>query len=271
MSMLATALALAFSVGLLLATALLSGIEPRARWTLALAVAFPLGLGFTGLSFLAWRIVGGSASWNVFLPELAGLTLLAGLSWRTARSSSRPGRDPSRCLTWSWGGVGCAAGCLGAALIITGATAVLVRNAPSGQWDAWAMWNMKGRMLAWSSDWARAFDPELPQPDYPLLLPACVGRLLGLAPESGAAGPGAIAALVAASTVLVPAATLFAVSGPRTALLGALLAAGGSQLAQQAAAQYADVPVGLYFATGIGLMTVARNYDHRGSALLGGI
>lgn len=271
MSMLAVALALASSLGLLLAAALLSGIEARARWILALAFAFPLGLGITGLSLLAWRTMGGSVSWNGSLPELAGLTVLAGLSWRIAQSSSRHVRDTSRCLPWSRGGFGYAAGCLGAALIVMIATAVLVRNAPSGQWDAWAMWNMKGRMLARSSDWSKVFDPELPQPDYPLLLPACVARLLALAPGSGTAGPGAIAILFAASTVVVPAATLYAVSGPRTALLGALLAGGGPRLAQQAATQYADVPVGLYFATGIGLMLIARSYDDRGSALLGGV
>lgn len=271
MTELAAALGLALSIGWLLAATFLRGLEARNRWMLAAAAAVPIGLGGTGLAFLAWKMGGGRASWSGTIPELAGVVALVALTLVGARPSPPIESDARERPSLSLRTIGYAAACTGAALLVAIATAVLVREAPSGQWDAWAMWNMKGRMLAWSSDWTRALDPELAHPDYPLLLPACVGRLLGLAPGAGAAGPGAIAVLAAASTVLLPAAILFSTRGPRAALLAALLAAGGPSLPQQAASQYADVPVGLFFSTGIGLVVIARAFDDRGSALLGGV
>ncbi|QRQ99800.1 hypothetical protein [Dyadobacter sandarakinus] len=42
-----------------------------------------------------------------------------------------------------------------------------------GDWDAWAIWNVHGKFLAYSEHWTNMFSPHLASshPDYPLMLP----------------------------------------------------------------------------------------------------
>jgi hypothetical protein len=49
---------------------------------------------------------------------------------------------------------------------------------PHGEWDAWAMWNLRARaILRAGPGWMSAFSNYWPNVDYPLLLPLTVGRL----------------------------------------------------------------------------------------------
>ena len=50
---------------------------------------------------------------------------------------------------------------------------------PFGNWDAWAIWNLRASFLASGSEWLKGFSQEIiwSHPDYPLLLPLNVSRL----------------------------------------------------------------------------------------------
>lgn len=50
---------------------------------------------------------------------------------------------------------------------------------PFGDWDAWAIWNLRAGFLASGTEWLKGFSPELywSHLDYPLLLPLNVARL----------------------------------------------------------------------------------------------
>lgn len=50
---------------------------------------------------------------------------------------------------------------------------------PFGEWDAWAIWNLRAGFLASGSEWLQGFSEEIAwsHPDYPLLLPLNVARL----------------------------------------------------------------------------------------------
>jgi len=51
---------------------------------------------------------------------------------------------------------------------------------PHGEWDAWAVWNLRARaLLRGAPDWAGIFSPDIgwSSPDYPLLVPLTIARL----------------------------------------------------------------------------------------------
>ena len=50
---------------------------------------------------------------------------------------------------------------------------------PFGDWDAWAIWNLRAGFIASGSEWLKGFSQELAwsHPDYPLLLPLNVARM----------------------------------------------------------------------------------------------
>jgi len=61
---------------------------------------------------------------------------------------------------------------------------VLSSGMPHGNWDAWAMWNTRARILAFSDHWQDVFSPYLAHADYPILLPLWIAgkwRMIGSA------------------------------------------------------------------------------------------
>ena len=69
---------------------------------------------------------------------------------------------------------------------------ILIQQHPFGQWDAWAVWNMKYRFLVLAHDWTIIFQELHPytQRDYPLMLPmlntwmtAFAGKHLNIIPQ----------------------------------------------------------------------------------------
>jgi hypothetical protein len=50
---------------------------------------------------------------------------------------------------------------------------------PFGDWDAWAIWNLRAGFIASGSEWLKGFSQEIAwsHPDYPLLLPLNVARI----------------------------------------------------------------------------------------------
>lgn len=54
----------------------------------------------------------------------------------------------------------------------------LTVKAPHGDWDAWAIWNLRARFFYAGENWRDGFSSIIlwSHPDYPLLLPAFIGR-----------------------------------------------------------------------------------------------
>jgi hypothetical protein len=95
-------------------------------------------------------------------------------------------------------------------LAITAAVAMLSFAAssvvmPHGEWDAWAIWNLRARFLysGSASEWIQGFSPHLgwSHPDYPLLVPLSVSRGWTYLGEESTSVPVAIAAIFAVAIV----------------------------------------------------------------------
>lgn len=131
---------------------------------------------------------------------------------------------------------------------------------PDGDWDAWAMWNVKARFLFHGAPRA-ALSPHLPHADYPLLVPSGVAQLWSLA-GSDARKLAALHALLWAALGAGAAAWGAArLRGATTGWLVAGLLASTPWWVVLAWNQYADLPLGACLAASVALLAVAAEQE----------
>lgn len=152
---------------------------------------------------------------------------------------------------------------------------------PHGQWDAWAIWNLRARFLARAlGDWSSAFRiaeghphylGSFGHPDYPLLLPLTIARAWVWSGTEATGVPRLVAATFLAATVVVLMAGLATLRGASCAALGGVVLLALPGLVSLSAWQYADVPVAFYFLATIVALALARRTpeDPRGLVLAG--
>ncbi len=120
---------------------------------------------------------------------------------------------------------------------------------PHGQWDAWAIWNLRARFIYRAeAQWTKAFTPLLAwsHPDYPLLLPASVTRAWTYLGGEDPAAPALIAALFTLATVALLTSAVASLRGPLQGYLAGLALLATSQFLHRGASQYADVPLAYF-------------------------
>jgi hypothetical protein len=165
------------------------------------ALAPAVGFGSLSLVYFAWRFVGlGNSSFAL----LAWPALVAVAAWglwglvRDLRSRTPAlGRQAGRLLA--------AALCAGLLVYLALAFVLYARQLPVGQFDAWAIWSSRARLLFAAEDPAAALALlRRAHPDYPLFLPGALAAQFALAgavsvpiPQwTGALFPAAGAAIV---------------------------------------------------------------------------
>jgi hypothetical protein len=138
-----------------------------------------------------------------------------------------------------------------ALLLITLAQIDTARVSPNGEFDAFAMWNVRAKFLLGSGDtWQAAHSPMLIQqrPDHPLLLSAFVAQAWRIGGDQASpAGPFGAAMLFYASIVGMLASIVALVRGTSSALLAVLILIANTSFLQQTTWQYADIPAGMFF------------------------
>jgi hypothetical protein len=258
-TVLALALPLAiahFSLG-----AVLCG-RTRVPWALRLGLTLGGALGVSGFSFLFLLFVHGAWVGADTLVEIGLLAAALRLSRSQSSDPTRLAREDTHAFVAFW--------LAGTAAVALAHFVVDARLAPHGQWDAWAIWNMKARLFARDpSRWKVIFDGRLlyAHGDYPLLLPAIIGRLLRALASESAMIPRAVALAFAAGTALVVGGAVAATRSPTLGCLAAWFVLTGP-LPDYAAMQYADVPVGFFFAAAVALLLLADLETERRRSLL---
>jgi hypothetical protein len=134
---------------------------------------------------------------------------------------------------------------------------------PHGEWDAWAIWNMRARFLFRGGEfWRDAFSNQLDwsHPDYPLLLPGIVALCWTFARgESTLASTGA-AFLFTFGIAGVLISMLGILRGKMQALIAGTLLLGGVSLIVNGANQYADVPLSYFILATLGLLCLQGRF-----------
>jgi hypothetical protein len=239
-------LALALGCALVLRFANLTSLQPR--WAAALVIfgsGTALGIGLTSILFLvALLLVPGLPSLAMWLE----IGVLAGVSYDLFRhSKSAVPTKPPRSFPWN---LVLMAGLILALTLVITAMSGAWENNPQGNWDAWAIWNLRARFLASGGSVAhRAWSPLLgaTHPEYPLLTSAFVARAWTYSHTLSAAVPIAVSCLFFLALISIATGGMAAWrSGPLGLLLGLSLAATPT-LVHAVPDQYADIPLACYF------------------------
>ncbi|VAX37610.1 hypothetical protein MNBD_UNCLBAC01-1635 [hydrothermal vent metagenome] len=154
---------ISFAIGWLIIETLLKNKNPFCI-SLQIPLAFALGLGISSLlTFISFLIGNGLHIWFVI-----GLNLLVLLILIFINKTNTACCVPT--IKFSWSNI--ALTFFWIALYISIYT--LSYRHPFGEWDAWALWNMKSKFLIFAGENWKAIFTDLhghSQPDYPLLLP----------------------------------------------------------------------------------------------------
>jgi len=260
-SFVAFAIAVSWGTGLLVVWMLAP--RPRSGWSVGLQACLGLGLGLAisaGVFFFA-RAALRQADWRVLLLDCVLFTAIAMVSLVTSRSG--PSGDVEAIP--ASGGARLIGGVLLVALALVviadaGSFWELFAARPYGNWDAWAMWNMKARWLfEGGSRWRLAFCDEMVgvRPDYPLLVPLTTARLWACLGEDSTVVPRMDAALFSGLTLAVVFCAVGRMSGLVNAAAAGLALAGSQIFVDEGASQYADMALSFFIASAIVLIAAA--------------
>lgn len=244
--LLAILLAVALGCALVLRFANLTSLQPR--WATALVIfgsGTALGIGLTSILFLMALLM---------IPGLLGLAMwveIGALAWISYDLYRRPTpatpTEPPRQFPWNL--MLMAALILALTLVITAMSGAWENN-PQGNWDAWAIWNLRARFLvAGGSLSHRAWSPLLSSthPEYPLLLSAFIARAWTYGHTLSSAVPIAVSCLFFLALISLATGGVAAWrSSPLGLLLGFSLVA-TPMLVHVVPDQYADIPLACYF------------------------
>jgi len=231
----------------------LRGLRPRwAAVVLEISLGVGVGAALAAALFLLLLTVGAANRWVVLGTEFLAAAALATWTLRTRKKSSdeEPGASMRARPKWRWNAA-LAGGLALALLLVTLAQVDTAQTSPNGEFDAFAMWNARAKLLLGPGDtWQRAYSPMLirQRPDHPLLLSSFVAQAWRAGGDAASpAAPFGAAMLFYAGTIGILGSALVLFRGLSSALLACLVLLANISFLQQTTWQYADIPAGLYF------------------------
>lgn len=238
--------------------------------------ASPLvGIGVSGLLFFLWSLV----FYPTYAPALYfGLELLAALTGifvflRRRRGQVDEGIEPQpRKLSWI-------EKLLGVVFILMLAYLVVlyiqrIGDSPYGEWDAWAIWNMRARYIFLGGEsWKNAFSRFLHGSDYPVLISFYIARSWTFLGNAAQIVPQALGSIYAFATFGFLWEALRRARGMLQGLVAGILLASTPSFLFWSASQYADVPLSAYILTSIACLYFATEHQpgNRGLLALSGL
>ncbi len=211
-----------------------------------------LGFGVFSCFFFIWLLLFGPSS-KALLATQALLVACAGaiLIYRTRTPKDSSALDLFRAdssnskLRWILLGV--------FALMMTvaiGNLAILAIKKPHGDWDAWAIWNLRARIIFRAGPfWRDAFSYiiDRSRPDYPVLIPALIAGIWTAIGADNVVVPALVAILFTLAIVGLTVSSLSVLRGKSQSYFAGFVLLGTPLLITHTASQYADVPLGFFF------------------------
>lgn len=237
--------------------------QPALRNDLPLKLCLAVGVGFGVLScihFLQLSLFGPSRR-GLISTQIALLAVLIAIFFYKRKSMKRsPRGEPvgepvaesrfSRILSLLFL----------FALLSTAVTFVFISlKKPHGDWDAWAVYNMKARFVFRAGDhWRDLFSQRLEWAnlDYPLLIPMSVAACWTLMGKETVVVPALIAMLFTLATVGVAACSVSAIRGKTQGYLAGLVLLCTPYFITHGASQYSDIPLGFFFLATLALINL---------------
>src|SRR6476659_2155720 len=252
---LASSVVVAFAVGYAALSLLWPTAQRPSAALLATRVFLALGLGqgITACLAFVFLVVRGRLDRSYVFAEIVALLALSAL-YALARRRRVPAtlRAPAATEAASPAYERLLAVLFVVAIVVAFATiGTLLDRVPQGDWDAWAIYNLRARWIHRAGyDWRDAFSPLLHQthPDYPPLLPLDVVRAWIYAGSESMVAPRLIGGVFVVATIgLVPSA-IAALRGRPQAYIAGIVLVGNAFVLRHSGSQYADVPLMFFFA-----------------------
>jgi hypothetical protein len=216
----------------------------------ALKVSLGTGLGIGAASCCLFLALVTGIPWIVL--QLFLLVAIGVATWRSATPKCSPAPMPLTTLE-HWLRVALAVVFLCAMYGFVSVT----RSNPHGQWDAWAIYNLRARFLA-TSAWRDGFSLLLyrSHPDYPLLLPGFIASVWRATGERDLLAPAAAAFLFTFGTGGLLVSAVAALKGRAAGFLAGIALMGTPYFIEHGASQYADVPVSFFILATLALLAL---------------
>ena len=134
-------------------------------------------------------------------------------------------------------------------------------NMPHGDWDAWAIWNLRARFIFRAGPaWNQAFSTlsETGHLDYPLFLPLSIVYYWKSIGSDTPAIPALISSLFTVTTVLLLFSSLAILRGKTQALIAGIALMGSSFFLRHGSSQCADTPLSFFFLATVVLLVFHR-------------
>lgn len=235
---------------------------------LHIALSIGIGLGVSALiNFLTFILIGEYSRFGIIIGNALLLSTLLFLNIRFSRG--KPYTEASLKSKIQLPVILFTVSAVGLFFLLT----FIANIHPYGEWDAWALWNMKLKFLIFGGkEWKNIFT-ELhwsTQPDYPLLL-----VFLNMTPFAFFNNyllqiPMATAVCLTFTSGLVLFSAVKRMAGPMMALFAFVLLMGNSFFIFQSTSQYSDVLLGLYLLCSFVCISLfADTKDPNYAALLG--
>jgi 4-amino-4-deoxy-L-arabinose transferase-like glycosyltransferase len=115
---------------------------------------------------------------------------------------------------------------------------------PHGRYDAWAIWNVRARMIARGGEhWKSVFIPQVFHADYPLLVPLSIARSWVLAGTESQRIPPAVAGLFTFASSGILAGALLSLRKKQSAWLAGIILLTTPWFVYFGSLQFADLPL----------------------------
>lgn len=241
------------------------GCAPLSR-AFAASIAPSLGIGLASCLYFFFLLAGLRAPF--ILQADAGVWLIALLvfgldGWRRHRRST-PGVEPQvpKVKVDHAALLMTAVGCV--ALVALAATAFWVHRSLRlhGEWDAWAIWNLRARaILRGAPDWTSVFSKAIAwsNVDYPVLLPVSVARLWAYERAETTLIPALVALTFFASTVATVSVLVGQMRGWASGLLSGAVLVAPHTYVSLGSCQCADVPIAQFILVALSCAAIARH------------
>ncbi len=229
----------------------------RSQLLIKSSLALGLGLGVSSCTFFLWSVVFYPSSAGFPIVEAAlviVLTVVFSYVRRTRKdSSATPPFGPISNLRTHW----ILSTCFYISLIAAVIALMLssIKN-PHGEWDAWAIWNMRARFIFRGGDhWTDAFSGLLywSHPDYPLLVPGLIARCWNYVGQETVIVPALVSMLFTLATVGLLSSSVTVFRGKSQGLLAGLTLLGTPLFIEQGTSQLVDIPLSFFFLATIAL------------------
>ena len=225
---------------------------PLSSLALKLCLAAGMGLGIFSCNYFVQLLVLGPSRSTFISIEVALLAILSAILFYTVKSRKNSPADEDAVAPLPKSRLRLLLSIVFLVALVSALVSFIfiTLKRPHGEWDAWAVYNMKARFLVRAGEyWKDLYSAPLywTGTDYPLLIPTTIAGIWTLMGRESVAVPPLVALLFVLGTAGAATSALSILRSNSQGLLAGLLLLCTPFFVAHGANQYSDIPIGFFF------------------------